>query len=59
MSVSEAKKRANAKYTAKTYEQLPIRVPKGKKQIIKNFAEQQGKTLNGFINQLIDEALKK
>ena len=59
MSLSEARKKANAKYNAKAYEQMLIRVPKGKKDIIKAHAEQKGESLNGFINRAIDEAMKK
>ena len=59
MALSEARKRANAKYNAKAYEQIPIRVPKGKKKQIQEYAEQRGETTNGFINRLIDEAMEQ
>lgn len=59
MALSEARKRANAKYNAKTYEQIPIRVLKGKKKLIQEYAEKRGETTNGFINRIIDEAIKQ
>lgn len=58
MALTEARKRANAKYNAKAYEQIQIRVPKGKKELIQEFATKNGETTNGFINRLIDEAMK-
>ena len=42
MPLSEARKRANAKYNAKAYEQVPFRVKKGQKRFYKLIAEQQG-----------------
>lgn len=34
-----------------------IRMPKGKKEQIKAFAESKGESLNGFVNRAIDEAM--
>ena len=59
MPLSEARKRANAKYNAKAYEQMPVRVPKGKKAIIQTHAEQKGESLNSFINRAIDETMQR
>ena len=58
MALSEARKRANEKYNAKAYEQILVRVSKGKKQKIQEYAENNGETTNGFINRIIDEAMK-
>lgn len=51
--LTEAKKRANRKYNDKTYEQLKVLVHKGEREKIKAYAESQGKSLNGYINDLI------
>ncbi len=51
--------RAKNKYNAKTYDNIRILVPKGKKEIIKAVAEEQGESLNKFVNNAIDEAMKK
>ena len=59
MPVSEAQKRANAKYNAKAYDRVELKVKKGKKETIKAHAEQQGESLNGFINRAIDEAIER
>ena len=59
MAISEARKRANEKYNAKAYDQIKIVVKKGEKDIIKAYAESQGMSLNGFINQAIKEAMEQ
>jgi hypothetical protein len=47
------------RYNAKAYDQLPIRVPKGKKDVLTVHAQSQGKSLNGFVNEAIDEKLER
>lgn len=56
---TEARRRANAKYLSETVEDIRIRVPKGKKDIIKAHATEQGESLNGFVNRAIDEAMER
>ena len=57
MPVSEARKRANAKYNLKAYDRVELKVKKGKKEEIRIFAEQNGESLNAFINRAISEAM--
>ena len=45
------------KYNAKAYDDIRLRVPKGKKEQIQAFAESNGETVNGMINRLITEAM--
>ena len=45
--------KASAKYNAKTYEEIKVRVYKGQKSQIQTYAEAQGMSLNGYINKLI------
>ena len=45
------------RYNAKVYDDIRLRVPKGQKEQIQAYAEQNGETLNGFINRLIAEAM--
>lgn len=45
-------------YDAKM-DRLLIRMPKGQKDTIKEYAEKNGESVNGFINRLIAEALEK
>ena len=46
------------RYNAKAYDEIKVRVPKGKKEIIKSYAETKGESVNGFINRAIDELIK-
>ena len=56
---SKAQQKAVAKYMKKNYDELKVRMPKGKKDIIKTAAENQGKSINGFINEAIDEKINR
>ncbi len=47
------------KYAAKAYDRIQLVVKKGKKAEIKAYAEEQGYSLNSFINEAIDEKMKK
>ena len=57
--VSKSQQKATAKYESVNYDKFLIRVPKGKKESIAKFAEKQGKSLNGFVNEAIDEKMMK
>lgn len=57
MPLSEARKRANAKYNQKAYDRIEVKVKKGKKEEIREFAEAQGESINAFINRAIMEAM--
>ncbi len=58
MPATKAQQKAVSKYMKKNYDVFQIRMPKGKKDKIKEFAESKGESLNGFINRIIDEAIK-
>lgn len=47
--------KAKDKYLSEKVETFLVRVPKGKKQIIQDFAKSQGKSLNAFVLELINE----
>ena len=59
MPVSEAQKKATAKYEQQNYDKILLRLEKGKKDRIKNHAESKGESLNGFINTAIDEKIER
>ena len=59
MAYSDAQKEATARYNKKKYDRISVVVPKGKRQVIAEFAAKQGKSLNGFICAAIDEQMKK
>lgn len=47
------------RYNAKAYDEIKLRVKKGKKDIIKAHAEEQGESVNQFIGRAIDETMKR
>ena len=57
--ISEARRRANEKYNAKAYEEIKVRVPKGKKEIVQAHAEARKESVNGFINRAILETMER
>ena len=60
MPVSEAQKKATAKYEQQKYDKVLLRLlEKGKKDRVKAHADKQGESLNGFINRAIDEAMQR
>ena len=59
MTVSKAQKAATAKYEAKTYDKVLLRMPRGRKEIIQAHAESHSESVNGFINRAIDEAIER
>lgn len=48
MPMSESKKRANAKYNAKAYEQLMIRLKKGERAKLKSYTDSHNISVNSF-----------
>ena len=57
MTVSKAQKAATAKYEAKVYDKVLVRLPRGKKSEIEDHIKPKGGSLNGFISAAIDEKL--
>ena len=41
------------------YDHIHLQTPKGKKEIIKSHAEKQGKSLNAFVNEAIDNQMER
>ena len=56
---TEARRRANEKYNAKTYEEIKVRVQKGQKEVIKAHADKQGESVNGFVKRAISETMQR
>ena len=46
------------RYAAKAYDRINLIVKKGEKDRLKAHAEQQGETLNGFINRAIESQIQ-
>lgn len=47
------------RYEDKAYDKVLVRMPKGKKEIIQAHTENKGQSVNGFINEAIDEKLER
>lgn len=58
MALSEARKRANAKYNAKAYERLGIDVKKGQRDQLKQIAEQKETSLNNFVCSCVSHCIE-
>ncbi len=56
---SDAQKEATARYNKKAYERIELFVKKGQKQVIKDFAASQDKSLNRFILDLVEAEMNK
>ena len=57
MPVSAAKRKSNAKHDAANFEYCTVKVRKGQKDLIRDYAAARGESLNGFINRVIAEAM--
>ncbi len=54
-----SQKEATARYNKKAYDRINVIVKKGQRQLIKDFAANQGKSLNRFILDLVEAEMKK
>ena len=59
MATTKAQQRAVSKYMKENYDEIKVRVDKGRKDIIKAHAESNGESVNAFINRAIDEAMER
>ena len=53
MSVSEAQKKATAKYERQNYDKVLLRLDKGERETIKEHAQNMGESTNEFIKRAI------
>lgn len=58
MSKSKTSAAVKNRYNKKTYDRIEVVVPKGKKEQIKQHAEQRGESVNSFINRAIDKTME-
>ena len=56
---SEARIRANNKYSAKAYDDIKIRVKKGERERFKSYLQKREKSLNGFVVSCISYCIDK
>lgn len=57
MPASKAQQRAVAKYMAANYDEIKIRVPKGRRADFDSYAKERGESVNGLVNRYMREAL--
>lgn len=56
---SQAQNKATQKYIKENYDEIKIRMPKGKRDTLKIHAQNRNESLNGFINRAIDETVER
>lgn len=59
MPASKAQQKAVAKYMKDNYDEIKVRVSKGRKAELQAHAERRGESLNGFIGRAIEEQLTR
>ena len=55
----DSQKEATARYNKKAYDRINVIVKKGQRQIIKDYAASQGKSLNRFICDAIEAQMSQ
>ena len=53
MAISKAQQKAVAKYSKDNYDQVHVRVPKGRRDTIESMAKERGTTTNALVNALL------
>lgn len=56
---SKSQQKAVHKYVKNNYDRINLTVYKGQREIIRNHAEKQNETLNGFVNRAIAELMER
>lgn len=59
MPVSKKQQASVHKYVKEHYDRISVIVPQGKREVIRDHAEAQGESINGFINRAIDEQMER
>ena len=59
MPVSKEQIKATSKYESKNYDKILLRLPKGKRELVRVAAGRTGESLNGYITKAIDERMRK
>lgn len=55
----DSQKEATARYNKKAYDRINIIVKKGQREIIKEFASRQGKSLNRFVLDAVEAEMER
>lgn len=55
---TQAQNKATQRYIKKAYDDIKVRVPKGKREYYKAYAEAKGKSLNELIIELLNKDIE-
>ena len=53
LATTKAQQRAVAKYMKANYDEMKIRIPKGRKTAVEAHAKSKGESVNGLVNALL------
>ncbi len=59
MATSEAQVRATLKYKAKAYKRIPLDMKIEEYEALKEYTDNTGESINGFIRRIIKEEIEK
>ena len=59
MPASKAQQKAVAKYELNNYDKFLVRVSKGRKEKLQDYAAAVGQSLNGYVVQAVDERIER
>jgi len=59
MPASKAQQKAVAKYMKENYDRFNLVLPRGRKAELQEHAQQQGESLNAFVNRAIDNQVER
>ena len=57
MPASKAQQKAVSKYMKANYDEIKIRIPKGQKEIVQAYAQEQGERVNALIWRVLQDAM--
>lgn len=57
--ISKAQQKAVNKYVKNNYDRINVTFPKGKKEILKDYAEKHGESVNSFIVRAVNETMER
>lgn len=55
---SQAQNKATQKYIKNNYDEFKIRLEKGKKEVVKSYADAVDESLNGYIKKAVTDRIK-
>lgn len=58
MATTKAGQRAVAKYMKNNYDDIKVRVTKGKREVLQEIADAQGESVNSYIKKAISARIK-